>query len=115
MREIKFRFYDSIGHKLLIDEKIYSVSGDGKVLFLDGHDVSETVTALQYTGLRDRNGAEIYEGDIIKYKRDTYPVEHHIYSSAGYSPFSDEQGPMGSDVIIVGNIYENSELLEKLA
>jgi uncharacterized phage protein (TIGR01671 family) len=82
---------------------------------------------LQYTGLNDKNGKEIYEGDIVRatfndpfnYDNKKMPTETQtvIYSNGGFrlkeGPFNSYDG-IGSFVMeVIGNIYENSELLEK--
>jgi hypothetical protein len=71
---------------------------------------------MQFTGLNDKNGKEIYEGDIVNFINIDEPhftnpcvIEFLNY---GWHPF--KHGiPMPSDIDIIGNIYENPELLEK--
>jgi uncharacterized phage protein (TIGR01671 family) len=73
---------------------------------------------MQFTGLKDRNGREIYEGDVVRheplgYERRTESLVE--FFEGGFLPFSDSDDgapyPDPEKVEIIGNIYENPELL----
>lgn len=87
-----------------------------------------TVTIMQFTGLHDRDGKEIWEGDIVTRREDTGLVEWreephfdlslrsfgewHIRSLQG-EEFHDHMGAtfVGSDLTVIGNRFANPELL----
>lgn len=86
----------------------------------------ENATIMQSTGLFDENGVEIFEGDIVQFE-DYYEVSDSLYINKGIIEWC--QGGFhvtnrdsvlmedlfdgdSLDVTIIGNIYENPELLE---
>lgn len=125
MREIKFRAWDDL-HK-----KMYSDVGMLSNIWYRGHFLSNgfevivttpQIKVMQYTGLKDKNGKEIYEGDIIQTHFDK-TNQYEAYDEIGEVVFVSlewkiENKKHGnyygfySHGEVIGNIYENSELLE---
>lgn len=131
MREIKFRAWTTESKKMFHD--VGFCSRGIEVYWYDPELAEETVLGdrrqksllqytipMQYTGLKDKNGKEIYEGDVI-----TYKLWSHIepqtdiveFSSYGFSPMNFlECTSDGSETEhtfeVIGNIYENPELLK---
>lgn len=105
-RVIKFRAYTEISNEVLGMK--YDVP----------HNYNDTV--MQFTGLLDRNGKEIYEGDIVKYR--TYPneivdikFEKGAFTAGEHNGSSTATRPkliVGRLVEIIGNKFENPELLK---
>lgn len=132
MREIKFRVFDSKNKKIITTGVCFQIAlgieGAIKVA------ISEDVL-MQYTGLKDKNGKEIYEGDIIPYHFNekvkgivkfgsyTNPCDDRHASHVGfYLEFQDESknnilrhdlGYWIKTTFVEGNIYENPELLKQ--
>lgn len=134
MREIKFRAYDrknkqfvSVGQNFDVDNGFEAQIYLG-AKFINGKEVEQDIVLMQYTGLHDKNGKEIYEGDIVTFKRRTNDInispmvafasKEAIYKGAvvwgryGWKPWVYE-GVDESSFEVIGNIYENPELLVK--
>ena len=74
-------------------------------------------TLGQYTGLKDKNEKEIYEGDIVKNKHGYLSkIELVEFFEGGFSPFANDLDEVfcwrKEDCEIIGNIYENPNLLK---
>ncbi|MGA1048018.1 MAG: YopX family protein [Minisyncoccia bacterium] len=121
MREIKFRAWDE-KNKVMINAifvglgKVYGMTKTFKP-----SKKLEDVILMQYTGLKDnKNNKEIYEGDIVKANINNvvsigkvvyiddwamFQTEFTIGNIGRYSCYEDDE--------VIGNIYENPELLDK--
>ena len=71
-------------------------------------------TIGQYTGLTDKNGKKIFEGDIVKSKYGVFKSKVEWNDSfCGFFPFcNNDTGIFADECEVIGNIYENKELLE---
>jgi uncharacterized phage protein (TIGR01671 family) len=119
MREIKFRAWDIINRKMykcagFLSGQVIIIEDDGKVLGKN----DEGFILMQFTGLKDKHGKEIYEGDIIQYDYDLhlqYPKEVK-YQDGMFRKVSQRQqwNALYIDIDryeVIGNIYENPGLI----
>lgn len=120
----KFRAWDKLDKEIYEVEEInwfngeFDYIGDGITFKRDAEDVE----LMQSTGLFDKNGKEIFEGDIVDYKGRKAVIKWHgSYASFIYR-FVDELNKRSAEWYllylaylkceVIGNIYENPELLE---
>jgi len=114
MREIKFRAWIP----MRVDEDDKEVFGMCHDLAFEEYAPINDLLAgvkhlMQYTGLKDKNGKEIYEGDIVKavWEKEGFSVEiPYIYQIFyGSNGWADEE----SRIEVIGNIHENPELVKQ--
>jgi uncharacterized phage protein (TIGR01671 family) len=161
MREIKFRAWDKKQNKIAYSSNDFpegydystsiSLSFEGQIELWTGDDggknglwehseryEKDRFSLMQFTGLKDKNGKEIYEGDIVLCSDDNgcFPEEYHeekdeyiptgkyevVYQAEqGYAAFELKDSPCEdmnglayaceNSIEVIGNIYENSNLL----
>lgn len=137
-REYKFRAW--YNGKMNYGETSCWIRLDGRIQWNGFEMTSKKVKLMQYTGLKDENGKEIYEGDIIKTKSlyyifhcnlckarknaHKYPDEIKLvtFSNGEFctesesSPIDDEitTNSISSSDEVIGNIYENPELTKRI-
>lgn len=123
MREIKFRAWEK-GNKVMYRSPDLDAFEDAAAWFrlLEDEDYSleymSPIVLMQYTGLKDKNGTEIYEGDVLAAQGQViWNDEEHQWSAIDLN-WNDrrewhELEYLTSPFEVIGNIYENPELVDK--
>ena len=127
----KFRAWDSAKKEMFKDT--FAITESGQVVVVEQEDVVcppdyvfvDNLVIMQSTGLRDKNGKEIFEGDILACKTDDEVINLNVFWDEEHALFMfeskkyNEQEPLAELVEnntylfeIIGNVHENPELLE---
>lgn len=117
MREIKFRAWNKVNEMMLEVGSLFFETGGLKGFFGKGEHFlhKSNYTLMQFTGLKDKNGKEIYEGDLLRDRlkpKEVYTVEYRDYCFCLKEvPNSIWLGALHGTMEVIGNIYENKDLL----
>jgi hypothetical protein len=112
MKEIKFRAWQNASKRMVSEEKVntflfnaFKYNGD-----------SSGCTFMQFTGLHDKNGTPIYEGDICTIWMGVKQTNPYIVEDLRelYLEMNRDDGYLRiTDIEVIGNIYSNPELLKE--
>ena len=112
-RTIKFRAWDKEEQEMLDWDKFFNLD-IAQVFESKG---SWGVYPMQYTGLKDANGVEIYEGDIVNWQGAVCYIsweesDASFMAVEQYDSWAESGQEWGGNCKVIGNIYQNPELLK---
>lgn len=115
MRTFKFRAWDAVLKKIWFPSAISADGGNVALINQFGVECTDQQgdVLMQYTGIHDKDGREIYEGDILRDPRGITHTVEWFDQATGFWPFINEYGSGPYEAI--GNIHSNPELLKSPA
>ena len=134
MREIKFRAWDTVEKRMVEDGEVMlwgngswgayregneEISPEGDLIGNDPY-TDQDMILMQFTGLHDKNGKEIFEGDIVEYENGNagYGRPRHEETSRSVIPSLDDHAEYEAmsafwkEGEVIGNVHQNKELLK---
>ncbi len=129
MREIKFRAWHPSNREMVVIDNIKGSKDPNRsmqlcALMANIHDEGKDLL-MQYTGLKDKNGKEIYEGDVLSLLGEDLMLPKPTFDNGMITVVSFSDGcfvapgsmmtlmSVAHSRVVIGNIHENPELLEK--
>ncbi|EAG5474818.1 hypothetical protein DA457_10875 [Listeria monocytogenes] len=131
MRAIEFRAWDKEVKEMDYNPSVIEIWQNKPINEQFRLESEEKLVWMQYTGLKDKNGKKIFEGDIVAFSEDDFHVfnsQVEYFSEVGYPAFDikvpstyyfdsnvfSEVSMSGLyEIEVIGNIHENPELLEE--
>lgn len=117
MRDIKFRAWHKHDKRMMFrgvfDRNWYTEAKGGKCI--DGIQPSDkgNVELMQYTGLKDKNGVEIYEGDVVSFDSESLEciieTDGAWFENDNVTMRYDDFKKYGEPLVVTGNIYEKPQ------
>jgi uncharacterized phage protein (TIGR01671 family) len=119
VRDIRYRFWHKEFNKFVSPYGLgYQFQPENGQIYVEGCNITDRFIISQYTGLKDKNGKEIWESDIVKFIDLRYP---EIGEEQGIVGFSDASFRIESEIVthyrwidyeveVIGNVYDNPEI-----
>jgi uncharacterized phage protein (TIGR01671 family) len=122
MRDIRFRAWDKRNKMMFSWEEVIKIKqtvGEGIEVEMPLRELeSNQLNWMQFTGLKDKNGTPIYEGDIVQVYKHMSGEKSGVYKVVWNEEKCNYDGIFPNIAVwclheVVGNIYESPELLER--